>query len=73
MRESGNFGKNPNSFWKRTFDKVEKNAWVVFMTHSHYDVMTDEYMQTLAAAIDYCAEVGVDVVSAAEGLQAFNE
>lgn len=52
---------------------VEKNAWVVFMTHSHYDVMTDEYMQTLAAAIDYCAEVGVDVVSAAEGLQAFNE
>lgn len=46
-------------------------GWEIWMMHSHNGYMTDEYIEAFKQAIDYCNEVGVEIVSAEYALDYF--
>lgn len=58
---------------KGYIDEVAPSGgWEIWMMHSHNGYMTDEYIEALKQAIDYCDEVGVQIVSAKYALDYFD-
>lgn len=47
-------------------------GWEIWMMHSHNGYMTDEYIEAFKQAIEYCNEVGVQIVSAEYALDYYD-
>lgn len=68
-----NASANPSLEWmKSVVDKaVEKNAWVIWMSHSQYAGFDASAIANIKSLIDYAREKNVDIVTAGEALDLF--
>ena len=64
---------NPSLDWmKAVVDAaIEKNAWVIWMSHSQYAGFTSEHIDNIESMIDYAVSKNVDIVTMGEGLALF--
>ena len=65
---------NPSLDWmKSVVDKaVEKNAWVIWMSHSQYAGFDASAIANIKSLIDYAREKNVDIVTAGEALELYS-